>query len=269
MAKFRKVGGCRSVAALNHNNSSAATITLTTRLRTSIYRVCASMSKMCATSPHIIPGTRGVARVACSRVLRVTSLNTGILRDEYMRVTGGCNMRLLMYSDLGRGSKAVMERGAGVRGVLVDNITTSGGMTGVHITNLKGRPGDAFHLLGLLSGGGLGVSIVVRSLNGSNAGSMSFAITGSSVLHILSLLGRGGSCLNVGGLSSSRGITGISIVNTNVHSRSNITTGVFNTLTDVSIGARVIAASRVHVATLVSRTCTSLTMHGLRRAFFS
>lgn len=101
ITNFRNVDRAASlrVAALNQNKSSASTITLTTTLRTSGYRVCASIPNVLAASPHLIPRTRLVRRVADSRVLRLTDLKTGILRPHTIRVTHGCNIALIIQSD--------------------------------------------------------------------------------------------------------------------------------------------------------------------------
>lgn len=269
ITNFRNVSGCNSVAALNENNSSADTMTVTTTVRTSLYRVFASIRNICATSPEGIGGTGGLRRVSCSRVLRLTALNTRILGGHSIRVTGGCGVRLRILSDVAGTSNAVMGRGAGVRGVLVDNITGSASITEVSIVNIPGVPNLTFGVFSGLSTGSVGISVVLRSVNRSNGGSVDFAITGGENRRTITLVGRCARGLNTRRVLCSSGMTGVSVINTNVRDRTNITAGVFRTLCSTRIGVRVVDADRVGISILVSSTSTSGTMDTVRDGFFS
>lgn len=260
------MGGCNSLAALNENNSSADTITVTTTVRTSHYRVFASIRNMFATSPEGVPRTEGLGRVACSRVLRLTALNTRILGGHSIRVTGGCGIRVRMLSDLGHMPNAVIGRITGVRGVLMENIAGSASITEVSIAGVSGAPNVTFGLFSGLTRGNVGISVVLRSMNHSNAGSVAFAITGSGTISTVTTIRRAFS-VSSGGVAYTAGITGVSIINTNVRSRPKATSGVFRTLCRRSVGVSVVSADRVGVSILVSTRSTSETITTIRGTF--
>ncbi len=217
-----------------------------------------------------MPGTIGVSRVDCSRVLRLTALNTRILGGHSIRVTGGCGIRLRIHSDLRPAMhNAVMGRVAGVRGALVGNITGSSGITDVSVINLGSAPNITFGVFGGLTGTGVGISVVLRSINHSGAGSVAFAIPRGSMGITVRTMGALGSDLGFSGMACSSAVAGISVINTNVRSGPKVTSGVFRTLSSTNVGVRVVSADRVGVSILVSRGCTSRTMVTIRGGFVS
>ncbi len=186
-----------------------------------------------------------------------------------MRVTGGCGMRLRMHSDVGPIPNAGIGRMAGVRGVLVGNMTGSRDISQITVINLPSDPNVTFGIFSHVTGTRVYISVVLRSINHSNAGSVLFAIPATSTSSTITTLGSCYSVVKTGTLRYSASITGMSIINTNVRARRNITTSVFRTLTSTGVGVRVVSSDRVHISILIRGTVTSQTIRTIRHGFFN